>query len=146
MKQIKINTDSKNYSVLVGSEILNQENFKEFSEREILLVIDSNIDLKVKNNVKERLERISSKFAEITLDASEENKTYTTLANVVYVLFSSLASNVISANLEDILSSLSLTLFFTFKSIFESITRSISLSENSLKFSWLRISEPTKTE
>ena len=80
MKEIKINTDSKNYSVLVGSEILNQENFKEFSEREILLVIDSNIDLKVKNNVKERLERISSKFAEITLDASEENKTYTTLA------------------------------------------------------------------
>ena len=45
MKEIKINTDSKNYSVLVGSEILNQENFKEFSEREILLVIDSNIDL-----------------------------------------------------------------------------------------------------
>ena len=75
MKEIKINTDSKNYSVLVGSEILNQENFKEFSEREILLVIDSNIDLKVKNNVKERLERISSKFAEITLDASEENNT-----------------------------------------------------------------------
>ena len=55
MKEIKINTDSKNYSVLVGSEILNQENFKEFSEREILLVIDSNIDLKVKNNVKENL-------------------------------------------------------------------------------------------
>ena len=80
MKEIKINTDSKNYSVLVGSEILIQENFKEFSEREILLVIDSNIDLKVKNNVKERLEGISSKFAEITLDASEENKTYTTLA------------------------------------------------------------------
>ena len=80
MKEIKINTNSKNYSVLVGSEILIQENFKEFSEREILLVIDSNIDLKVKNNVKERLEGISSKFAEITLDASEENKTYTTLA------------------------------------------------------------------
>ena len=80
MKEIKINTDSKNYSVLVGSEILIEENFKEFLEREILLVIDSNIDLKVKNNVKERLEGISSKFAEITLDASEENKTYTTLA------------------------------------------------------------------
>lgn len=80
MKEIKINTDSKSYSVLVGSEILIKKNFKEFSEREILLVVDSNIDLKVKNNVKERLEGMSSKFAEITLDASEENKTYTTLA------------------------------------------------------------------
>ena len=79
MKEIKINTDSKNYSVLVGSEILIEENFKEFSERELLLVIDSKIDSKVKNNVKKKLEGISSKFAEITLEASEENKTYSTL-------------------------------------------------------------------
>ena len=51
MKEIKINTDSKNYSVLVGSEILIEENLNEFSEREILLVIDSNIDSKVKNEI-----------------------------------------------------------------------------------------------
>jgi len=80
MKEIKITTDSKRYSVLVGTEILTESNFKEFSDREILLVIDSNIDSVSKDNVKETLEKVSSKFDEITIEANEENKSHSTLA------------------------------------------------------------------
>ena len=80
MKEIKITTDSKRYSVLVGTEILTESNFKEFSDREILLVIDSNIDSVTKDNVKETLEKASSKFGEITIEANEENKSHSTLA------------------------------------------------------------------
>ena len=51
MKEIKINTDSKNYPVLVGTDILSDNNLKEFSNKEILLVIDSKIDESIKNEV-----------------------------------------------------------------------------------------------
>ena len=74
MKEIKITTDSKNYPVLVGTEILTERNFEEFSEREILLVIDSNINSAIKTSVKESLNKISSNFIHITIEASEENK------------------------------------------------------------------------
>ena len=43
MKEIKINTDSRDYQVLVGTDILSEKNLKEFSNKEILLVIDSKI-------------------------------------------------------------------------------------------------------
>ena len=80
MKEIKITTDSKNYPVLVGTEILTERNFEEFSEREILLVIDSNINSAIKTSVKESLNKISSNFIHITIEASEENKSNSTLA------------------------------------------------------------------
>ena len=59
MKEIKISTDSKNYSVLVGKDILKESNFKEFSNREILLVIDSNIKDSVKQQVRKNIQPIS---------------------------------------------------------------------------------------
>ena len=43
MKEIKINTKSRNYPVLVGTDILNEKNLNEFSNKEILLVVDSKI-------------------------------------------------------------------------------------------------------
>ena len=48
MKEISISTASKNYSVIVGSGILTVDNVKEFYGREILLVIDPNIEMSVK--------------------------------------------------------------------------------------------------
>ena len=48
MKEIKINTDSRNYHGFNGNRYLNENNFKEFSNKEILLVIDSKIDESVK--------------------------------------------------------------------------------------------------
>ena len=64
MKEIKINTDSRNYPVLVGTNILSENNLKEFSDKEILLVIDSKIDESIKNEVQRTLSNISSKYSE----------------------------------------------------------------------------------
>ena len=80
MKEIKITTDSRIYSVLVGKDILKESNFKEFSNREILLVIDSNIKGSVKEKVRTNLQPISSKFSEIIIEANEENKSASTLS------------------------------------------------------------------
>ena len=80
MKEIKISTDSKNYSVLVGKDILKESNFKEFSNREILLVIDSNIKDSVKQQVRTNIQPVSSKFSEIIIEANEENKSSSTLS------------------------------------------------------------------
>ena len=80
MKEIKITTDSRIYSVLVGKDILKESNFKEFSNREILLVIDSNIKDSVKQQVRTNIQPISSKFSEILIEANEENKSTSTLS------------------------------------------------------------------
>ena len=86
MKEIKITTDSRIYSVLVGKDILKESNFKEFSNREILLVIDSNIKDSVKEKVRTNLQPISSKFSEIIIEANEENKSASTLSLIHDIL------------------------------------------------------------
>ena len=86
MKEIKINTDSKNYSVLIGANILTEDNLKEFSDREVLLVIDSNIEDSVKNKVSTAINNISSKFLEVSIRATEENKSYATLTHLHDIL------------------------------------------------------------
>ena len=86
MKEIKINTDSKNYSVLIGASILTEDNLKEFSDREVLLVIDSNIEDSVKNKVSTAIKNISSKFLEVSIRATEENKSYATLTHLHDIL------------------------------------------------------------
>ena len=86
MKEIKINTDSKNYSVLIGANILTEDNLKEFSDREVLLVIDSNIEDSVKNKVSTAINNISSNFLEVSIRATEENKSYATLSHLHDIL------------------------------------------------------------
>tara|TARA_B100001173_G_scaffold171162_1_gene147965 strand:+ start:75 stop:1148 length:1074 start_codon:yes stop_codon:yes gene_type:complete len=86
MKEIKINTNSKNYSVLIGTNILTEDNLKEFSDREVLLVIDSNIEDSVKNKVRTVINSISSKFLEVSIRATEENKSYATLTHLHDIL------------------------------------------------------------
>ena len=86
MKEIKITTDSRIYSVLVGKDILKESNFKEFSNREILLVIDSNIKGSVKEKVRTNLQPLSSKFSEIIIEANEENKSASTLSLIQDIL------------------------------------------------------------
>ena len=80
MKEIKINTESKNYPVLVGTDILNDNNLNEFSNKEILLVIDSKINESLKKEVQISLSNISSKYSELTIEANEENKSSATLS------------------------------------------------------------------
>ena len=82
MKEIKINTDSRNYPVLVGTGILNQNNLKEFSNKEILLIIDSKIQESVKRKVQITLSSLSSKYSELTIEANEENKSNATLSRI----------------------------------------------------------------
>ena len=86
MKEIKINTDSRNYTVLMGTDILNKNSFKEFSNKEILLVIDSKIDESVKKGLQISLSNISSKYSELTIEANEENKSSATLSIIHDVL------------------------------------------------------------
>ena len=59
MKEIKITTDSRIYSVLVGKDILKESNFKEFSNRELKVTRDKivNVDAALKTNA--TVERIS---------------------------------------------------------------------------------------
>ena len=80
MKEIKINTDSRDYPVLVGTDILTENYLKEFSNKEILLVIDSKIEESVKKEVQITLSNISSKYSELTLEANEESKSNATLS------------------------------------------------------------------
>ncbi len=86
MKEIKINTESRNYPVLVGTDILNENNLNEFSNKEILLVIDSKIEESLKKEAQITLSNISSKYSELILEASEENKSSTTLSIIHDVL------------------------------------------------------------
>ena len=67
MKEISISTASKNYSVIVGSGILTVDNVKEFYGREILLVIDPNIEISVKEKSIGILQDMSSKFLKIEI-------------------------------------------------------------------------------
>ena len=62
MKEIRINTDSRNYPVLVGKDILNEKNFKEFSNKEILLLIDSKIEKSAKKEVQTTLSNLSTRY------------------------------------------------------------------------------------
>ena len=86
MKEIKINTDSRNYPVLIGTDILNENNFKEFSNKEILLVIDSKIHESAKKAVQRSLSHMSSKYSELTIESNEENKSSATLSIIHDVL------------------------------------------------------------
>ena len=80
METIKIQTNSNNYDVLVGQNILSRENLVQFSNRECLLVADSNIDNSTVGELSQVLEEIGSKFAEISIEASENKKSIETLS------------------------------------------------------------------
>ena len=60
METIKIQTNSNNYDVLVGQNILSRENLVQFSNRECLLVADSNIDNSTVGELSQVLEEIGS--------------------------------------------------------------------------------------
>ena len=79
MEELKIKTTSKNYSVFIGADILNANNFQEFSGREILLVTDPNIELSARKKVAQLLCDISLKFSEISIEANENNKSSSSL-------------------------------------------------------------------
>ena len=80
METIKIQTNSNNYDVLVGPNILSRENLVQFSNRECLLVADSNIDNSIVGELSQVLEEIGLKFAQISIEASENKKSIETLS------------------------------------------------------------------
>ena len=79
MKQLSIQTNSKTYDVLVGNNLLNEQYFKEFSNRESLLIIDSGVPVHIQKEVSAILKGMSSNFSKINIEATEENKSYKTL-------------------------------------------------------------------
>ena len=79
METIKIKTNSNNYDVLVGQNILSRENLVQFSNRECLLVADSNIDNSTVGELSQVLEEIGSKFTQISIEASENKKSIKTV-------------------------------------------------------------------
>ena len=63
MKQLSIQTNSKTYDVLVGNNLLNEQYFKEFSNRESLLIIDSGVPVHLQKEVSAILKGMSSNFS-----------------------------------------------------------------------------------
>ena len=62
MKKIEVGIKDNNYQVIVGSNLVNQENLQILKDREVLLVLDQNIPPKFKDMMTKDLSGLSSKF------------------------------------------------------------------------------------
>ena len=61
MKKIKVDIKSNSYEVIVGSDLVNQENLKRLKGKEVLLVADEKVPSEYKNSIIEVLSDLSSK-------------------------------------------------------------------------------------
>lgn len=82
MNKIKVETISKPYEVVVGSNLINQKNLEILEDKEVLLVIDENIPSKFKDLITDQLSNLSSNFQSLEICASEENKSGKTLDSI----------------------------------------------------------------
>tara|TARA_B100000579_G_scaffold397639_1_gene377347 strand:+ start:1057 stop:2145 length:1089 start_codon:yes stop_codon:yes gene_type:complete len=84
MKIIKVKTDSKNYEIKVGNDLLGSIPLKKLvSQKDILLIIDSQVPELLINKLKKNLKKSSSKkINSIKINASENNKNMSYLAKV----------------------------------------------------------------
>jgi len=82
MKKIKVDIKDNPYEVVVGFDLVNQENLEVLKDKEVLLVIDENIPSTYKNLVTEELSNLSSNFHALEIHASEENKSWITLDRI----------------------------------------------------------------
>ncbi len=82
MNKIKVETTNNPYEVVVGSNLINQNNLKALEDKEVLLIIDENIPTKFKDLIADALSSLSSNFQSLEIRASEENKSGRTLDSI----------------------------------------------------------------
>ena len=82
MKKIKVGIKSNSYEVIVGSDLVNQENLKRLKGKEVLLVADEKVPSEYKNSIIEVLSDLSSNLHICEIHASEENKDRNTLDKI----------------------------------------------------------------
>ena len=82
METIRIKTNSREYDVLTGDELIIPDNFHEADNKEILLVVDDGIPSSLIEKVEKILSKKSSKFLSLVMEASEEKKSFTSLEEI----------------------------------------------------------------
>ena len=89
ISKIKINTKTKNYSIIIGRNLINQINKilnnNNLSFEKCLIVNDKNVPTKYKSLLKKKLK--SKKIFQIELIALEKNKNYKTIEKIHNFLF-----------------------------------------------------------
>ena len=89
ISKIKINTKTKNYSIIIGRNLINKIatilNDNNLSFEKCLIVNDKNVPIKYKNLLKKKLK--SKKIFQIELIALEKNKNYKTIEKIHNFLF-----------------------------------------------------------
>ena len=60
MKKVKVNLKNNSYKVIVGSNLVNEENLKILKNKEVLLVVDKNVPSQYKELITKQLINMSS--------------------------------------------------------------------------------------
>ena len=82
MKTIRVDIKNNPYQVVVGFDLINQENLKILQNKEVLLVLDENTPSSCKDKITKELLDLSAKFHTLEVLASEENKSRETLDRI----------------------------------------------------------------
>ena len=82
METIRIKTNSREYDVLTGEELIVPDNFHDADNKEVLLVVDDGIPLNLIEKVEKILTKKSSKFHSLIMEASEEKKSFSSLEEI----------------------------------------------------------------
>ena len=82
MDRIEIKTESKNYEVIVGENLLVTDNFADAVNKEVFLVVDDGVPKNLIQKVEKILDKKSLKFHSIKMKASEEDKSFSSLQKI----------------------------------------------------------------
>ena len=82
METIRIKTNSREYDVLTGEELIVPDNFHDADNKEVLLVVDDGIPSSLIEKVEKILTKKSSKFHSLIMEASEEKKSFSSLEEI----------------------------------------------------------------
>lgn len=82
METIRIKTNSREYDVLTGEELLVPDNFHDADNKEVLLVVDDGVPSSLIEKVEKILTKKSSKFHSLIMEASEEKKSFSSLEEI----------------------------------------------------------------
>jgi len=82
METISIKTNSREYDVLVGENLIGPDNFRDADDKEVLLVADNGIPSNVIEKIETILKERSSKFHSLRMLATEEKKSFSSLQEI----------------------------------------------------------------
>ena len=82
MKKVKVNLKNNSYKVIVGSNLVNEENLKILKNKEVLLVVDKNVPSQYKQLITKQLINMSSCCQTLEIKPSETNKNTKTLDKI----------------------------------------------------------------